>query len=157
MCLVNRIFHSFNITHLHTFSLALLIFLSDEGAFEHRDEEIDANIDFNDNYNDTLGDSFIGDNLNDMYEDNKVEEEIEVEVENMPPGALKTREMDFMSNRNSEKENAPERKDDFSARTVMVRDILKDQLRSSESVSFSSISKGISRRTAAACFLEVRT
>ena len=98
-----------------------------------------------------MGDSFIGDNLNDLYEDNKVEEE----VENMPPGALKSREVDFMGNRNSEGETASERKDDFSARTVMVRDVLKDQLRNSDSVSFSSISKGISRRTAAACFLEV--
>ena len=49
------------------------------------------------------------------------------------------------------------KRDNFSVRTAMVRDVLKEQLKGSESVSFSDISRGISRRTAAACFLEVRT
>lgn len=90
----------------------------------------------------------------------KVEEE---EEEDIVPGALKSREGDLMGRRNrvaggeleGEGEGTKGRIDDFSARTAMVRDVLKDQLKGSDSVSFSSISKGISRRTAAACFLEV--
>eukprot|EP00596_Hydrurales_sp_CCMP1899_P004706 CAMPEP_0119045540 /NCGR_PEP_ID=MMETSP1177-20130426/40724_1 /TAXON_ID=2985 /ORGANISM="Ochromonas sp, Strain CCMP1899" /LENGTH=76 /DNA_ID=CAMNT_0007017509 /DNA_START=17 /DNA_END=247 /DNA_ORIENTATION=- len=37
----------------------------------------------------------------------------------------------------------------------MVHDVLQDQLKENKSVSFSSISRGITRRTAAACFLEI--
>lgn len=44
---------------------------------------------------------------------------------------------------------------DWSARTAMVFDVLQDQLKEEDSVSFKAISKGISRRTAAACFLEI--
>ena len=44
---------------------------------------------------------------------------------------------------------------DWSSRTAMVFDVLQDQLKEQDSVSFIAISKGISRRTAAACFLEI--
>ena len=44
---------------------------------------------------------------------------------------------------------------DWSSRTAMVFDVLQDQLKEQDSVSFTAISKGISRRTAAACFLEI--
>ena len=80
-------------------------------------------------------------------------------------GALKSKEEDLLRERGRANENTvsgisgpkSHLASEFSARTAMVRDVLKDQLQSSEVVSFSSISKGISRRTAAACFLEVRT
>ena len=80
-------------------------------------------------------------------------------------GALKSKEEDLLRERGRANENTAagisgpksHLASEFSARTAMVRDVLKDQLQSSEAVSFSSISKGISRRTAAACFLEVRT
>ena len=44
---------------------------------------------------------------------------------------------------------------EWSSRTAMVFDVLQDQLKEHDSVSFNAISKGISRRTAAACFLEI--
>jgi hypothetical protein len=44
---------------------------------------------------------------------------------------------------------------DWNSRTAMVHDVLQEQLKDTNSVSFKDISKGISRRTAAACFLEV--
>lgn len=84
-------------------------------------------------------------------------EEME-EMEDMRPGvgALKLREEDLMGERAATGPTAREyRASDFSVRTAMVRDVLKDQLKETETVSFQSISKGVSRRTAAACFLEV--
>ena len=44
---------------------------------------------------------------------------------------------------------------EWSSRTAMVFDVLQDQLKEHDSVSFNAISNGISRRTAAACFLEI--
>ena len=44
---------------------------------------------------------------------------------------------------------------EWSSRTAMVFDVIQDQLKEHDSVSFNAISKGISRRTAAACFLEI--
>lgn len=76
-------------------------------------------------------------------------------------GALKNKEEDLIGDRGGRSKGptaavrSERRASGFSVRTAMVRDVLKDQLKESESVSFSSISKGISRRTAAACFLEV--
>ena len=105
----------------------------------------------NDNMNDNMGDDYRGNDMTEAYEEEKDE---------TGPGAFKSREEDLMgkSGREGAREGVAEttvRKDDFSVRTAMVRDVLKEQLKDSDSVSFSSISKGISRRTAAACFLEV--
>jgi hypothetical protein len=86
-------------------------------------------------------------------------EEIE-ELEDTRPGvgALKVREEDLMGERAATgPTNREYRASDFSVRTAMVRDVLKDQLKEAETVSFQSISKGVSRRTAAACFLEVHS
>ena len=85
------------------------------------------------------------------------------EEEDVRPGAgaLKNKEEDLMGDRGgrgkepSVAARSERRASGFSVRTAMVRDVLKDQLKESDSVSFSSISRGISRRTAAACFLEV--
>lgn len=52
-------------------------------------------------------------------------------------------------------ESSGSKSGDWSARTAMVHDVLRDQLKENNSVSFSSISRGITRRTAAACFLEI--
>jgi hypothetical protein len=54
-----------------------------------------------------------------------------------------------------EEEGGDDRIADWSSRTAMVFDVLQDQLKEQDSVSFKAISKGISRRTAAACFLEI--
>jgi chromatin segregation and condensation protein Rec8/ScpA/Scc1 (kleisin family) len=42
-----------------------------------------------------------------------------------------------------------------NARTQLVLEVLQDQLREKDEITFSDISTGISRRTAASCFLEV--
>jgi chromatin segregation and condensation protein Rec8/ScpA/Scc1 (kleisin family) len=42
-----------------------------------------------------------------------------------------------------------------NARTQLVLEVLQDQLRDKDEITFSDISTGISRRTAASCFLEV--
>ena len=81
------------------------------------------------------------------------------ELEDTRPGlgALKVREEDLMGERAAAGTTTREYKaSDFSVRTAMVRDVLKDQLKEADTVSFQSISKGVSRRTAAACFLEVK-
>jgi hypothetical protein len=109
--------------------------------------------------NNEYGDGY-QDNINDMepYDSKYGQEEDDVRP---GAGALKNKEEDLMGERGGRgKETtvaarSEKRASGFSVRTAMVRDVLKDQLKESDSVSFSSISRGISRRTAAACFLEV--
>ena len=127
-------------------------------ALHHRDEGAgdfgpqDQNNDYTEGYQDNMNDM-------DAYDSKYGEEQEDVRP---GAGALKNKEEDLMGDRGGRgKEIGPvtgqeRRASDFSVRTAMVRDVLKDQLKESESVSFSSISRGISRRTAAACFLEVR-
>jgi hypothetical protein len=112
---------------------------------------LDQNNDYGEGYQD---------NMNDVepYDSKYGQEEDDVRP---GAGALKSKEDDLMGDRGGRgKETivaarSEKRASGFSVRTAMVRDVLKDQLKESDSVSFSSISRGISRRTAAACFLEV--
>jgi chromatin segregation and condensation protein Rec8/ScpA/Scc1 (kleisin family) len=43
----------------------------------------------------------------------------------------------------------------WNARTLQVLNILRDQLKQSDEVSFRELSAGVTKRTAATCFLEV--
>jgi len=45
--------------------------------------------------------------------------------------------------------------DSWNARTALVMEVLQDQLRDKDEVTFDEISTGITRKTAAACFLEI--
>lgn len=124
---------------------------SEEGAFDPQEQGNDFGGGYDDNMNmDEVAAPFSGSKYG--------RAELMEEMEDTRPGvgALKVREEDLMGERAATgPTNHEYRASDFSVRTAMVRDVLKDQLKEAETVSFQSISKGVSRRTAAACFLEV--
>ena len=129
---------------------------SEEGAFDPQEQGNDFGGGYDDNMNmnmDEVAAPFSGSKYG------RAEEMAEMaELQDTRPGvgALKVREEDLMGERAATGPTSRQyRASDFSVRTAMVRDVLKDQLKETGTVSFQSISKGVSRRTAAACFLEV--
>jgi hypothetical protein len=81
---------------------------------------------------------------------------LENSSENRHIGSGALRELTGKSQGASQINDSGHQSGEWSARTAMVFDVLGDQLREKDSISFHSISKGVSRRTAAACFLEVK-
>jgi hypothetical protein len=131
---------------------------SEEGAFDPKEQGNDFGGGYDDNMNMNMNMDEVAAPFSGSKYGRAVEMEEMEELEDTRPGvgSLKVREEDLMGERAATgPTNREYRASDFSVRTAMVRDVLKDQLKEAETVSFQSISKGVSRRTAAACFLEV--